>query len=99
MCDVFCSVFLTLQCADCLQGGLENSGKFLSGLKIFQLAVSLGAVESLACCPAIMTHASVPEQDRLKIGLTNSLVRLAIGIEHSDDLIEDLKQALDALQS
>jgi cystathionine beta-lyase/cystathionine gamma-synthase len=46
-----------------------------------------------------MTHASVPEQDRLKIGLTNSLVRLAIGIEHSDDLIEDLKQALDALQS
>lgn len=58
------------------------------------LAVSLGAVESLACCPAIMTHGAVPLETRLKIGLTDNLIRLAIGVEHPDDLIADLDQAL-----
>lgn len=81
-----------------IKGGLKAAGKFLSELKVFTLAVSLGAVESLACSPAIMTHASVPLADREAIGLTDSLIRLSIGIEHADDLIEDLKQALDKVQ-
>jgi len=77
-----------------IKGGLKTAGKFLSELKVFGLAVSLGAVESLACSPAIMTHAGVPVEAREKIGLTDSLIRLSIGIEHSDDLIHDLDQAL-----
>jgi cystathionine beta-lyase/cystathionine gamma-synthase len=79
-----------------VKGGLKIAGKFLSELKVFALAVSLGAVESLACSPAIMTHASVPVEAREAIGLTDSFVRLSIGIEHEADLLEDLKQALDA---
>lgn len=78
-----------------IKGGLPAAGKFLAELKVFALAVSLGAVESLACSPAIMTHASVPVEAREKIGLTDSLIRLSIGIEHRDDLLADLKQALD----
>lgn len=79
-----------------IKGGLKVAGKFLSELKIFALAVSLGAVESLACSPAIMTHASVPKEAREAIGLTDSLIRLSAGIEHSEDLLNDLRQALDA---
>jgi len=78
-----------------VKGGLKVAGKFLEELKIFALAVSLGAVESLASSPALMTHTAVPQAAREAIGLTDSLIRLSIGIEDSEDLIADLKQALD----
>jgi cystathionine gamma-lyase len=82
-----------------IRGGLKTASLFLSSLKIFGLAVSLGAVESLACSPAIMTHGSVPLEVREKIGLTDSLIRMSIGIEHVDDLIGDLQQALAKAQT
>jgi|EP01040_Poterioochromonas_malhamensis_P009971 cystathionine gamma-lyase len=78
-----------------VKGGLKVAGRFLEELKIFALAVSLGAVESLASSPALMTHTAVPQAAREAIGLTDSLIRLSIGIEDSEDLIADLKQALD----
>jgi cystathionine gamma-lyase len=77
------------------KGGLSVANKFLSELKLIGLAVSLGAVESLACSPALMTHTAVPLEARLAIGLTDNLIRLSVGIEHVDDLLLDLKQALD----
>mmetsp|Transcript_28074 Transcript_28074/g.47227 ORF Transcript_28074/g.47227 Transcript_28074/m.47227 type:complete len:424 (+) Transcript_28074:66-1337(+) len=81
-----------------IKGGLPAASTFLSELKIIGLAVSLGAVESLACSPAIMTHGSVPVEAREKIGLTDSLIRISAGIEHPDDLVEDLEQALSKAQ-
>jgi cystathionine beta-lyase/cystathionine gamma-synthase len=63
--------------------------------QIFTCAESLGAVESLAESPAVMTHASVPAEMRAKLGISDSLVRLSVGIENIDDLIADLKQALE----
>lgn len=78
-----------------IKGGIKTAGKFLGELKIFALAVSLGAVESLICSPAIMTHTAVPREAREAIGLTDSLIRISIGVEDGDDLINDLKQALD----
>jgi len=67
---------------------------FLENTKVFILAESLGGVESLVNHPATMTHASIPEPERLKIGITDSLIRLSVGIEHIDDLLADLKQAI-----
>ena len=67
----------------------------LNNLHIFRLAVSLGAVESLAELPCRMTHFELPREERLKIGVTDELVRLAVGIEDANDLIEDLGQAFD----
>lgn len=67
----------------------------LSKTKLFHLAESLGGVESLIGHPATMTHASIPKQERLNVGITDSLIRLSVGIEHVDDLIEDLATALD----
>lgn len=66
----------------------------LLSLRYFSLAESLGGVESLICHPATMTHASVPEEVRQRVGITDSLVRLSVGIEHVDDLIEDIQAAL-----
>ena len=63
-------------------------------MKIFTLAESLGGVESLAGHPASMTHASIPKQIREKSGVVDALIRLSVGIEHVDDLIADLKQAI-----
>jgi cystathionine gamma-lyase len=77
-----------------LKGGLENSRKFLENCKIFSLAESLGGVESLIEHPAIMTHASIPEKEREKLGISDGLVRLSVGIEDLEDLLEDLKNAL-----
>jgi cystathionine gamma-lyase len=77
-----------------LKGGLENSRKFLENCKIFSLAESLGGVESLIEHPAIMTHASIPAKEREKLGINDGLVRLSVGIEDLEDLIEDLKNAL-----
>jgi cystathionine beta-lyase len=73
---------------------LESAVKVVENLKVFTLAESLGGVESLAGHPASMTHASIPEIERIKTGVVNSLIRLSVGIEDDEDLIEDLKQAL-----
>tara|TARA_R110002033_G_scaffold41347_13_gene82009 strand:+ start:7443 stop:8585 length:1143 start_codon:yes stop_codon:yes gene_type:complete len=72
----------------------EDAISFLEKLKIFTLAESLGGVESLANHPALMTHASIPEEKRLEVGITNHLVRLSVGIEDIEDLLQDLEQAL-----
>lgn len=74
----------------------EAAFKFLESTKIFTLAESLGGVESLANHPVSMSHASIPEEERLKIGITDSLIRLSIGIEDIEDLLADLDQALNA---
>ena len=68
--------------------------KVLSSTKLFSLAESLGGVESLINHPASMTHASIPKEERIKNGLSDSLIRLSVGIEDAEDLIEDLKQAI-----
>jgi len=73
---------------------LADAVKVVEKLKIFTLAESLGGVESLAGHPASMTHASIPKEEREKPGVVDSLIRLSVGIEDADDLIEDLKQAL-----
>lgn len=70
--------------------------KFLENTKVFTLAESLGGVESLVNHPTTMTHASIPEPERLKIGITDSLIRLSVGIEDENDLLQDLEQALNA---
>jgi cystathionine gamma-synthase/cystathionine gamma-lyase len=77
-----------------LKGGRPAAERFFRRLRVFSLAESLGGVESLACYPAAMTHASIPEKDRLKRGITAGLVRLSPGIENSEDLVEDLARAL-----
>ncbi len=77
-----------------IKGDLEDSRRFLERCRIFQLAESLGGVESLIEHPAIMTHASVPKDKRQHLGIDDTLVRLSVGIEHVDDLIRDLEQAL-----
>jgi cystathionine beta-lyase/cystathionine gamma-synthase len=73
---------------------VENAMRVLSGTKVFSLAESLGGVESLINHPASMTHASIPREERIKNGLTDSLIRLSVGIEDVEDLIEDLNQAI-----
>ncbi len=80
-----------------LAGGLAESRRFLEGLRLFALAESLGGVESLIDHPAIMTHASVPPDVRARLGITDSLVRLSVGIEAAEDLIADLEAALEAV--
>lgn len=80
-----------------LKGSLEHSKKFLERVKLFSLAESLGGVESLIELPAIMTHASIPAATRAQLGILDTLVRLSVGIEDADDLIEDLQQALAGL--
>ncbi|MEN9416133.1 MAG: hypothetical protein RLZ62_2437 [Bacteroidota bacterium] len=73
---------------------MENAVRILSGTQLFSLAESLGGVESLIGHPATMTHASIPREERLKVGLTDSLIRLSVGVEDADDLIADLNNAL-----
>jgi cystathionine beta-lyase/cystathionine gamma-synthase len=76
---------------------LEHAGKLLANTKLFTLAESLGGVESLIGHPATMTHASIPKEERLKVGLTDSLIRLSVGIEDVSDLIDDLNEAIEHL--
>ena len=76
-------------------GDVESRDNFLSKIEIFQLAESLGSVESLVCIPFFMTHAAVPEETKLEMGITESLVRLSIGIEDAEDLMSDLSIALE----
>ncbi len=72
----------------------DEAFKIASSVKVFSLAESLGGVESLINHPATMTHASIPQQERERVGVTDSLLRLSVGIEDIDDLLEDLQQAL-----
>jgi cystathionine beta-lyase len=72
----------------------EAAFKLLESTKVFTLAESLGGVESLVNHPATMTHASIPEPERLKIGITDSLIRLSVGIEDINDLLGDLECVL-----
>ncbi|KAI8579861.1 hypothetical protein K450DRAFT_271690 [Umbelopsis ramanniana AG] len=79
-----------------MKGTLDNVNVFLQNLQYITLAESLGGVESLIEVPAVMTHGSVSEEDRAKLGITDTLVRLSVGIETAEDLINDLAQSLDA---
>ena len=82
-----------------LKGGLKQAKKFLETVEIFTLAESLGGVESLIEHPAIMTHASIPPKVRLKQGISDNLIRLSVGIEDVNDLIDDLDQAFNSINS
>ena len=73
---------------------IEAANKVLSSTKLFSLAESLGGVESLINHPASMTHASIPREERIKNGLTDSLIRLSVGVEDAEDLVADLAQAI-----
>ena len=77
-----------------LKGDLAGATRFLKALKVFTLAESLGGVESLIEHPAIMTHASVPKENREKLGIHDGFIRLSVGVEHVDDLRGDLEHAL-----
>lgn len=79
-----------------VKGGLEKARAFLETVEVFTLAESLGAVESLAESPAIMTHASVPKEHRELLGISDNLIRLSVGIEGLPDIIADLERALAA---
>ena len=81
-----------------LEGGVEESRRFLSALRIFTLAESLGGVESLAEHPAIMTHASIPPEIRRAVGISDSLVRLSVGLEDVEDLWKDLELSLSRMR-
>jgi cystathionine beta-lyase/cystathionine gamma-synthase len=80
-----------------LTGPQERAFDFAHRLRYFSLAESLGGVESLICHPARMTHGSIPKEDRERRGVTDGLLRLSVGIEDEDDLIDDLTQALEAV--
>ena len=76
------------------KGGLAEARRVLARLRLFKIAESLGGVESLVELPAVITHASIPKQERKKAGLDDGLIRLSVGIEHLQDLLEDLKRGL-----
>jgi methionine-gamma-lyase len=80
-----------------LKGGERESFAFLDALKVAKLAVSLGGTETLASCPAAMTHLSVPDARKAELGITDNLVRISVGVEQADDLIADFDQALAAV--
>jgi len=80
-----------------IKGGLRESRLFLENLKLFHCAESLGAVESLAEHPAIMTHASVPPDQRARLGISDSMIRLSVGVEDIEDIMHDLKGAFGAI--
>lgn len=77
-----------------IKGGLNEATTFLKALKVFTLAESLGGYESLCELPSVQTHASVPQDQREKLGITDNLIRLSVGLEDIEDLIEDVDQAL-----
>jgi len=77
-----------------IKGDLNDARRFLERCQVFSLAESLGGVESLVDHPGIMTHASVPEEERAKLGINDQLIRLSVGIEALEDLIDDLDRAL-----
>lgn len=77
-----------------LKGGLEAGKKFIDHLQMCVRAVSLGTCDTLISHPASMTHYGVPEADRIKYGITNGLIRMSVGIENVEDIMNDLDQAL-----
>ncbi|MBV9462570.1 MAG: PLP-dependent transferase, partial [Bradyrhizobium sp.] len=77
-----------------IMGGQTEAFAFLNALQVFKLAVSLGGTESLASHPAAMTHSGVPADVRARIGVLETTIRLSVGIEHPDDLVADIAQAL-----
>jgi cystathionine beta-lyase/cystathionine gamma-synthase len=77
-----------------LAGGLEAGKRLMNQLRLWSLAENLGSVESLATHPVTMTHAAIPANERARVGITDGLVRLSVGLEDVDDLIEDLSRAL-----
>lgn len=79
-----------------IAGGIEQARAFLENVRLFTLAESLGGVESLIEHPAIMTHASVPPAMRQELGISDTLIRLSVGVEHADDLIADLQRGFEA---
>jgi len=79
----------------CVRGGEEETFRLLGGVKLFTLAESLGGVESLIEHPWSMTHASMPEDVREKMGITRNMIRISVGIEHIDDQIADVEQAFE----
>lgn len=81
-----------------IKGGLEQAQKFTQAVKVFILAESLGGYESLVDVPSLMTHASIPAEDREKLGISDSLIRLSVGLEDTQDLLDDLTQALEVSQ-
>lgn len=78
-----------------IKGGKEQAQRFMNDLSLIKIAVSLGDAETLIQHPATMTHSVVPEEERLEMGITDSLIRLSVGLEHADDLIADMKQAFE----
>jgi cystathionine beta-lyase/cystathionine gamma-synthase len=77
-----------------LDGGRDRAARFIEGLRLFLFAESLGGVESLACHPATMSHATMTPAERERVGITEGTIRLSVGIEDAEDLIEDLDRAL-----
>ena len=77
-----------------IEGGQAAAFAFLNRLEVFKLAVSLGGTESLICHPATTVHSGLAEEARREIGITPALIRVSVGIEHADDLIADMTQAL-----
>jgi cystathionine beta-lyase/cystathionine gamma-synthase len=77
-----------------VKGGKDAAFRVLDALQIVKLAVSLGGTESLACHPATTMHSSFSAEDRARLGIPDGLIRISIGVEHPDDLVEDLRQAL-----
>jgi cystathionine gamma-lyase len=82
-----------------IKGGYRAASRFLESLRVFVLAESLGGVESLAELPARMTHLSIPKVERERMGITDDLIRLSVGIEDPLDLADDVSRALDLAAS
>lgn len=82
-----------------LKGGFAASKRFLEALEIFSIAASVGGVESLACHPWSVTHAGIPEEERLEAGITEGLIRLSLGVEAGEDILADIAAALAAVES
>jgi cystathionine beta-lyase/cystathionine gamma-synthase len=80
-----------------VHGGVESGKKLMDALQLWSLAENLGSVESLVTHSVTMTHADMPREERMAAGITDGLVRLSTGLENAEDLIADLKQALDGL--
>ncbi len=80
-----------------IDGGEKEAFRFLNQLRLIHLAVSLGSTESLAEHPATMTHTDIPDEEKAKAGISDSLIRLSVGVERADDIIDDLDQALRAI--
>jgi len=82
-----------------IKGGEKEAFLFLNNLKLIKLAVSLGSTESLGEHPASMTHAGIPENHRIELGIKDNMVRLSIGVEYYEDIIMDIEQAFEKVQT